>query len=608
VNPIRLENFSAAWVLDSEYRPVTGSGVDPVSIAGVDLLSGRAVSLWADNGPCSMPPPAWAADPDAVHLAFNWSAEASFYVALGWRLPTNAIDLMVEFMLFRNAALPKRVKDDLPGFVGGWSLLTAAKYFGIPLDPHAERHKERMRDRILNGRDYGDQDRQDIQNYGQDDVRLAGEVFKALDRAGHFAGDQLAAALRRGCSVLDGAVEKARGVPIDVEIADRLNRVMTEGYAPLVRRFDPDGLFIEDTTLKQTRIGAYAAHHQIAWDRTPTGRFSTADKTLARLEKHDPKLGDLRTLMGIRNDLRGFDLEWGPDGRLRYDPRPFWSNTGRSQPAGDKTVFGKNSYLRGLVVAPAGRCLVYGDYHAEEIGIAAYLSGDPKMIELYESPDDIYLRFGAMSGLVPEHAVTDPDRYKTYRNKILKRLLLGTQYGMQESTFSSRAGIPLSEAQRLIRAHRCLFSRFWPWAESNQEQFRVYGRLYTPMRDWFVRWHPLAKSTTLLNWPMQAGAGDILRRAVRKLHRAGVCVLTTLHDAVLVECDLADVKECERVVVRCMEEASREVLGGHTIRAEVAIRVTAGRRLFEDNDDGRKQETEWDRLLALLNIRSGRCS
>jgi len=602
---MRLEDCSAAWVLDSEYRPVPGSGVEPVYVAGHDALSGRAVSLWADGVTSATAPPDWATGRGAVHLAYNWSAEASFYLAMRWPLPCYAIDLMVEFMLFRNAALPRRVKDDLPGFHGGWSLIKAARYFGIPLDPDADWYKDRMRDLILNRRDYSDRDRRDIETYGRDDVRLAGGVLRALHRDGHFGGDQFDAALRRGRFVLDGAVMKARGVPIDAGVADRLNRVMSEGYGGLVRRFDPGGLFFDGTTLKQAQIDGYARRKGLAWPKTSSGRLSTADETLARLEKIDPKLGDLRTLMGIRDDLKGFELEWGPDGRLRYDHRPFWSNTGRSQPAGNKSVFGKTSYLRGLVAAPRGRCLLYVDYHAEEIGVAAYLSGDGRMIALYESPDDIYLRFGAMGGLVPEAAVSDTNgAYKLYRKKILKPLLLGTQYGMQEYTFSSRARIPVHEARKLIGVHRTLFAGFWSWAEANQERFRVYGRLHTPMRDWFVRWHPLAKSTTVLNWPMQAGSGDILRRAVHRLHTAGVCLLTTLHDAILVECDSAEVDDCERAVVGCMEEASREVLGGCTIPAEVAVRVSPGGRLFEDNDDGRKERGKWDRMLALLGIRS----
>ena len=124
-------------------------------------------------------------------------------------------------------------------------------------------------------------------------------------------------------------------------------------------------------------------------------------------------------------------------------------------------------------------------------------------------------------------------------------MLLGTQYGMGEQTFAARAGITVQEARRLLRVHQALFSRFWTWAAGNQERFSVYGRLYTPMRDWFVRFHPAAKPTTLLNWPMQAGSGDILRRAVRALHRDGVCVLATLHDAVLVECDEAEAAACD---------------------------------------------------------------
>lgn len=360
---------------------------------------------------------------------------------------------------------------------------------------------------------------------------------------------------------------------------------MERGYGNLVRHFDPDGRFFEGTTLRQDRIMAYAAGAGIAWSRTPTGRLSTADDTLARREAADPELGRLRTLMAIRDDFKGFDLDVGRDGRLRFDARPFWSCTGRCQPAGNKTPFSKDAYLRGLVVAPAGRCLLYVDYRAEEIGVAAYLSGDRMMIELYEAEGDIYLRFGAMAGLIPVGATKET--HGAYRKRVLKPLVLGTQYGMRERTFAARASVGVPEARRLLRVHQELFSGFWAWAAGNQERFSVQGRLYTPMRDWYVRFHPGAKPTTLLNWPMQAGSGDILRRAVHALHRDGVCVLATLHGAVLVECDEAELADCERLVVARMEQDSREVLGGRTIPAEVSIRA-AGRAALR----GRRRREE----------------
>ena len=397
---VRSEDFDPAWILDSEYRPDPGNGVAPVFIAGVDAASGRADSLWADAATGHRP--GWVAEPDALCLAYNWQAEADFYLAMGWPLPSYAIDLMVEFMLFRNAALPKRVRDDQPGFHGGFGLLAAARYFGVPLDAEAERNKSLMRDVILRHTHYTAAQREDIAAYCLDDVRVTRGVWDGLRRSGHFDGDQLAAALRRGRSVLDCAAMKARGIPVDAGLAERFNGVMERGYGGLVRRFDPGGRFFEGTRLRQDRIAGYAADSGIAWPRTPSGRLSIADETLARLEAMDPKLGQLRTLMGIRDDFKGFDLDVGRDGRLRFDARPFWSCTGRCQPAGNKTLFGKDAYLRGLVVAPAGRCLLYVDYHAEEIGVAAYLSGDRKMIELYEAEGDIYLRFGAMAGLIPQ--------------------------------------------------------------------------------------------------------------------------------------------------------------------------------------------------------------
>lgn len=206
---MRFEDFSTAWVFDSEYRPNPGNGVTPVFIAGGDAASGRAGSLWAHAAKGCMP--MWVAEPDAIYLAHNWHAEASFYLAMGWPLPRYAVDLLVEFMLHRNAALPRKVRDDLPGFAGGFGLLAAARYFGVPLDADAERRKALMRDVILGHTSYTAAQRGEIAAYCRDDVRVTRGVWDGLRRSGHFDGDQLAAALRRGRFVLDSAVMEARG-------------------------------------------------------------------------------------------------------------------------------------------------------------------------------------------------------------------------------------------------------------------------------------------------------------------------------------------------------------------------------------------------------------
>ena len=54
---------------------------------------------------------------------------------------------------------------------------------------------------------------------------------------------------------------------------------------------------------------------------------------------------------------------------------PMWARTGRNQPSGNRFIFGLAKWYRFLIQPPPNRSLLYLDYSAEEIAIAAALSG-----------------------------------------------------------------------------------------------------------------------------------------------------------------------------------------------------------------------------------------
>lgn len=88
----------------------------------------------------------------------------------------------------------------------------------------------------------------------------------------------------------------------------------------------------------------------------------------------------------------------GADGRNRTLLSPFRSTTGRNQPSISKFIFGSARFIRGLIKPPDGFGLAYVDWKSQEIGIAAALSGDGKMIDSYMSGDP-YLAFAVQAGL-----------------------------------------------------------------------------------------------------------------------------------------------------------------------------------------------------------------
>jgi len=97
--------------------------------------------------------------------------------------------------------------------------------------------------------------------------------------------------------------------------------------------------------------------------------------------------------------LRLTDIQIGGDGRARCLLSVFRSVTGRNQPSASKFVFGPARWIRGLVREQEGRALAYIDWGAQEIAIAAGLSGDERLAEDYQG--DPHLNFAKAVGLIP---------------------------------------------------------------------------------------------------------------------------------------------------------------------------------------------------------------
>ena len=95
--------------------------------------------------------------------------------------------------------------------------------------------------------------------------------------------------------------------------------------------------------------------------------------------------------------MRLIGLEIGADGRNRTGLMPFQAITGRNLPSASKFIFGPARWLRGFIKPPEGFGLAYLDFKAEEVAIAAALSGDARLAEHYAS-GDVYWRFAVATG------------------------------------------------------------------------------------------------------------------------------------------------------------------------------------------------------------------
>lgn len=134
------------------------------------------------------------------------------------------------------------------------------------------------------------------------------------------------------------------------------------------------------------------------------------------------------------------------NGRLLYSINPFGTDTGRASAQSSSLWCGTQvqnipPYAKAMLIADEGYELFEADNSQSEARCVAYLSQDLKLIAALEDKSrDFYTTLGTLFFGIPYEKVT-----KNFRNKILKKIVHGTNYVMGAATFIENAG-----AQNLI--------------------------------------------------------------------------------------------------------------------------------------------------------------
>ena len=279
-----------------------------------------------------------------------------------------------------------------------------------------------------------------------------------------------------------------------------------------------------------------------------------------------PELDALRMLRNTLGELRLHDLAVGPDGRNRVILSAFGAKTGRNAPSSSEFIFGPATWARFLIKPQPGMAIAYIDWKAQEIGIAAALSGDAKLAAAVLSGDP-YLSFAIGAQLAPEGATKAT--HGDIRDRI-KAWVLGIGYGMSDATLARRLSISITEARMLLRLYDEAYPAFARWRKNNldaallsQSQQTVFG--------WPLHSTIETKPNTLKNFPIQANGAEMLRLACCLATERGVRICAPVHDAILIEAAEEEIEDAVAMARQCMAEASRVVLGGLEIGTDVKI-------------------------------------
>jgi DNA polymerase-1 len=562
-------SFAEIWVVDFEFGAEPGEYPEPVCLVAWELRSGRRVRVWKDE--FGVAPP-YATGPDALFVSYYASAEISCHLALGWRVPERVLDLFAEF---RNCT------NGVPTGSGA-GLLGALTFHG--LDGIGAVEKDEMRALVLRGGPWSDVERAAILEYCESDVAALARLLPAM-----LPSIDLPRALLRGRYMIAAARIERNGVPIDRETLGRLRRHWHDIQDQLIADIDAHYGVFDGRTFKADRFAAWLARADIPWPRLASGRLDLSDDAFREAARAHAVVAPLRELRGALSEMRLSDLAVGRDGRNRTILSAFRARTGRNQPSNTKFIFGPSVWLRGLIQPPPGHGVAYVDWAQQEFGIAAALSGDPKMMQAYRSGDP-YLAFAKQAGAVPSNATNST--HKAVRNQF-KACVLAVQYGMEADSLAQRIGQPPIRARELLRLHRETYRVFWRWSDAAVDQAMLTGNLHTVF-GWRVQVPAVSNARSLRNFPMQANGAEMLRLACCLGTERGIEICAPVHDAMLIcarlDCLEADIGRMQDA----MREASQIVLNGFELGTDANVVGHPDRFMDE------RGAVMWQRVMTLL--------
>ena len=582
------------------------------------------------------PPCPFAMTADECFIFFAADADVGVFIALGWTVPRHVIDVRIEFMRIRNGLAP------LPPLEGGnldiaaekeakaskrrhkkpglFSLSRVTRHYRVPFIDDEAKGDFRGLAMRPGDRFTGAEVQALMSDYCRGDVDATAGVARCLwEEAGLSDRTTLNQALIRGFYMSAAAWVKRVGIPIDMPLYRRFamnaGALRSAFIAEHVTRFDVYDRghfsfakyesFIEDEKL----LGV--------WPRTPKGRLATSGKALSRLadtysvvEEFLVFLSTVDLLEGIGTSFNGAGgleeeedevkgLLLGADSRNHAHLFPFGAKTSRNTPRGRAFLFTNPAWMRFLIRPGRGRAIAYLDWSAQELRIAAALSGDPVLQELCER-EDPYIELAISVGLAPPGATK-----KTHpaERKIGKVMMLAMLYGAGAGLFVVKANMSRAQAIDLLRRQRAKFPAFYAWSDTHAYRGLCAAPLWSPLgwRFWPRYWkNNDPPDRTCRNFPVQSAAADVMRISTIRAFEEKIAICAIVHDAFLIEASDGNIVQASKAMEEIMTRATEDIVG-------VSIPVESHIMRYGDDWYDEDERADFDLLMKMLReIEHGR--
>lgn len=351
------------------------------------------------------------------------------------------------------------------------------------------------------------------------------------------------------------------------ELAARADALAQQAYAAIGREVNlgsPKQLqevLFDELELPKTR-------------KTKSG-YSTDAAALADLQETHPHpflalLLQHREATKLRQIIESLDVAIDDTGRIHTTYLQTGSQTGRlssTDPNLQNIPIRNEESTRIRAAFEVGQgyeTLLTADYSQIEMRIMAHLSGDPGLIEAFNSGEDLHRFVGArVFGVTPEE-VTPAMRTK------VKAMSYGLVYGLSAFGLSKQLRIEQTEARELMMEYFARFGAVRDYLRTSVEKARIDGYTETifgrrrPFPDLVSPNRVLRENAerAALNAPIQGSAADIMKIALFHIHDDLAAadlrsrVLLQIHDELVLEIAPGEWAAAERIVRTRMGDAA----------------------------------------------------
>ncbi len=326
--------------------------------------------------------------------------------------------------------------------------------------------------------------------------------------------------------------------------------------------------------------------------RTATGQRTTKESELEKMRGEHPIIDDILRYRELQKLVSTYvdslPHARGDDKRIHTTFLQSGAVTGRMATTNPslqnipvKTEEGK--LIRRAFVAGEGMSILSIDYSQIELRLAAMLSGDSKLTEIFNEGQDVHTAVAAQVFGVSEKEVTSDMRRRA------KVINFGILYGMGVNALRQNLGEGTSraDADAFLTAYFQTFTRLAEYLEETKAYARKHG--YTETYFGRRRHFPGIKSTIpyikasaermAINAPIQGTQADIIRIAMVRIAReleekkwqGKVSMLLQVHDELLFEVKNDTVSDVVPVLKRIMEDVLTKEVAHVPIITEAAV-------------------------------------